>query len=130
MKQIARILPFLFCLLLFGCRTVKYVPVESIRLDTMYVSKIYRDSIKEKDSILVVLKGDTIFRDRYKIIDRWSVRTDTFWRVRIDTAQVPYPIEAQLTGWQKFKINVGEVLIGMVITLLAAFLFYLVEMRK
>ena len=130
MKQIARILPFLFCLLLPGCRTIKYVPVESIRLDTMYVSKIYRDSIKEKDSILIVLKGDTIFRDRYKIIDRWSVRTDTFWRVRIDTAQVPYPIEAQLTGWQKFKISAGEVLIGIVIALLAAFLFYLAKMRK
>lgn len=96
----------------------------------MYVSKIYRDSIKEKDSILVVLKGDTVFRDRYRTIDRWSVRADTFWRVRIDTAQVPYPIEAQLTRWQKFKINAGEVLIGIVITLLAAFLFYLVKMCK
>lgn len=130
MKQIARILPFLFCLLLLGCRTIKYVPVESVRLDTMYISKIYRDSIKEKDSILIVLKGDTIFRDRYRTIDRWSVRTDTFWRVRIDTAQVPYPIEAQLTRWQKFKISAGEVLIGIVIALLATFLFYLAKMRK
>lgn len=96
----------------------------------MYVSKIYHDSIKEKDSILIVLKGDTVFRDRYRTIDRWSVRTDTFWRVRIDTVQVPYSIEAQLTGWQKFKISAGEVLIGIVITLLAAFLFYLAKMRK
>lgn len=130
MRQIARILPFLFCLLFSGCRAIKYVPVESIRLDTMYVSKIYRDSIKEKDSVLIVLKGDTVFRDRYRTIDRWSVRTDTFWRVRVDTARVPYPVEASLTKWQKFKIDAGEVLIGIVVALFAAFLFYLAKMRK
>ena len=96
----------------------------------MYVSKIYRDSIKEKDSVLIVLKGDTVFRDRYRAIDRWSVRTDTFWRARVDTAQVPYPVEAPLTKWQKFKIDAGEVLIGIVVALFAAFLFYLAKMRK
>lgn len=96
----------------------------------MYISKIHRDSIKEKDSVLIVLKGDTVFRDRYKTIDRWSIRTDTFWRVRVDTAQVPYPVEVPITKWQKFKINAGEILIGIVVALFVAFLFYLAKMRK
>lgn len=131
MKYLARIIPFLLWLpLLIGCRSVKYIPAETVRLDTLYTSKTYRDSIKEKDSILIILKGDTLVKNHYKTVDRWSVRTDTFWRVRIDTVQRYYPVEARLTKWQKFKINAGEILIGLVIAFSVAGLFYLLKVRK
>ena len=35
----------LVCLMLAGCRTVRYVPVETVRTDSVYVDRFTRDSV-------------------------------------------------------------------------------------
>ena len=98
----------LACLLLAGCRTVKYVPVPSVSVDSVYVDRWLRDSVYLHDSVFVNrwMAGDTVFVDKvvtkYKYKDRW--RYDTVAIVRVDSVQVPYPVEKH--GFQWFFIGV------------------------
>ena len=102
--------------LLGSCRTIKYVPVETIK--TEYITKtdtfVQRDSIHTRDSIYLHewQQGDTIYRDRhhYHTIyqDRWRDRTHTDTIMKTDTIQVPYPVEKPLTRWEKFCIDYGK----------------------
>ena len=103
---------FFGIVLLSGCRNVKYVPVETVRVDTTYINKVQKDSIYQRDSIYVMEKGDTItvYRDRYLYRDK-MVR-DTVYINRTDSVQVPYPVERPLSRWQQVKLDVGGLAIG------------------
>ena len=98
----------LVCLLLASCRTVKYVPVPSVSVDSVYVDMWLRDSVYLHDSVFVnhYSKGDTVFVDKvvtkYKYKDRW--RYDTVAIVRVDSVRVPYPVEKDLSIWEMTKI--------------------------
>jgi hypothetical protein len=106
------IILFALLSLLCSCSSVKYVPVESVRTDTVYQSKIQRDSVHVHDSVFVKewQKGDTVFRDR----DRWHTKYverevhDTLYQSRVDSIAVPYPVEKELSWWAKKKIEFGE----------------------
>ena len=106
--------PFMCIILLasaiWSCRSIKYVPVESIQYDSVYLNKVVKDSIYIKDSVLLV-KGDTIIEYRYKYIYQYKDKTDTLYVTKTDSVQVPYPVEKQLTWWQQFQIDVGLSLI-------------------
>lgn len=90
-----------------SCRSVKYVPVEKVRRDTLYINKVRRDSIVKYDSVHVREKGDTVYLEKYRylFVDKW--RTDTVYLSRTDSVQVPYPVERELTRWQRFRMEVG-----------------------
>lgn len=113
--------PFMCLILLasaiWSCRSVKYVPVESIQYDSVYLNKVVKDSIYIKDSVLFV-KGDTIIEYRYKYIYQYKDKADTLYVTKTDSVQVPYPVEKQLTWWQQFRIDVGGWAIGIVVILI------------
>lgn len=119
------ILVCLLITLLAGCKTIKYVPVETIK--TEYVTKtdtlIRKDSIFAHDSIYIHewQKGDTIYRDRDRwhtiYQDRWRDRTHTDTLIQKDTIQVPYPVEKPLTTWQRFCLDYGKITTGATIAL-------------
>ena len=115
------ILVCLLLSLLTGCKTVKYIPVETVRTDTAYITKQQRDSIIIRDSIYIheYQRGDTIYRDRIQYRDRWRDRwcTDTIYRSRIDSIAVPYPVEKPLTRWQRFCLDYGKMTTGATIAL-------------
>lgn len=113
--------PFMCLLLVCSCRTVKYVPVETIKVDTTYINKLQRDSIYMLDSVYVKEKGDTVLIEKYKYLYRDKLVRDTLYMAKTDSIQVPYPVEKELTLWQKICINVGDWAIVMVIiTILVA----------
>ena len=116
------ILVCLLLSLLTGCKTVQYIPVETVRTDTTYIIKQLRDSIMLHDSIYIheYQRGDTIFRDRIQYRDRWRDRwrTDTIYRSRTDSIAVPYPVEKPLTRWQRFYLNYGKMTSGVTIALI------------
>lgn len=61
--------PFMCMLFVIcSCRTVKYVPVETIKVDTTYINKLQRDSIYLLDSVYIKEKGDTVFIEKGRII--------------------------------------------------------------
>lgn len=100
---------------LSSCRSPQYVPVESVKHDSIYISKILHDSIYQRDSIYVDRKGDTvlIYKDRY--LYKYKNLIDTMYVSRIDSIQVPYPVEKQLTRWQSVKLELGGWAFGIVI---------------
>lgn len=116
MREYARIITLIFlATILYGCKSIQYVPVETIKRDTTYISQIKIDSIYHRDSIYVEHKGDTVYLSKYKYLYKYIEKHDTLWREKTDTIRVVYPVEAQLTKWQKIKINMGEYLIAAIV---------------
>lgn len=112
MRELTRIIVLIFlAAILYSCKSIQYVPVETIKRDTTYISQTKIDSIYQRDSIYVEHKGDTVYLNKYKYLYKYIEKHDTLWREKVDTVQVAYPVEAQLTKWQKIKINMGEYLI-------------------
>lgn len=111
MRELARIITFIFlATILYSCKSIQYVPVETMKRDTTYLSQTKIDSIYHRDSIYVERKGDTVYLSKYKYLYKYIEKHDTLWREKVDTLQVAYPVEAQLTKWQKIKINIDEYL--------------------
>lgn len=124
----------LLTLLSASCRSVQYVPVETVRTETVYQDRLLTktDSVHLTDSIIIHEQGDTVFVERWR--ERWRERTLTdtvrIDMTRTDTVQVPYPVEKSLTRWQSFKQDAGGVAIG---TLVAVMLFaavWLIRRRR
>lgn len=100
-----------------SCRSI-YVPIETVKHDSIYISKVLHDSIYQRDSIYVDRKGDTvlIYKDRY--LYKYKNLVDTMYVIRIDSIQVPFPVERELSWWQSVKVQVGEIAIGIIIGLI------------
>lgn len=105
---------FLLLLVLTGCRTIEYYPLETVRIDTVYVNKQLIDSVMVRDSIHIYQKGDTVTEFRLKYIYKYKDRTDTLYLSKVDTVSIPYPVEKELTKWQSVKVDYGGWAIGIV----------------
>lgn len=92
---------------LAGCASVKYVPVETVRTEIQYKDRLQRDSVHVKDSVFLLIKGDTVFRDRWHTVYKDKVVRDTAYVCKNDSIRVPYPVEKVLSKWQKIKIELG-----------------------
>ena len=97
-----------------SCRT-QYILVETVRTEYKTRDSIRVDSIYNQDSIYVLVKGDTVYQYRYKYLYKYQYlnRADTM--IKIDSVQVPYPVEKQLTRWQQMKIELGGWAFGVII---------------
>ena len=110
-----------------SCRSVKYVPVEMVKHDSIYINKVQVDSVYHRDSIYVVDKGDTVFLYKDRYIYKYKDRTDTLYVTNTDSIHVPYPVEKELTKWQQFRMDFGGWAIGIVIItilVMAAWMIY------
>ena len=106
-------------ILLGGCQSVRYVEVEKVHTDTLYISKMQKDSIYLHDSIFVNQwrSGDTVYqtRDRWRTEWRDRLLTDTVIHVVTDTMPIPYPViqekkvEKELNWWQRIRMTVGDI---------------------
>ena len=117
--------------MLSGCRSVQYVPVEVAKYDTTYINKVQRDSIYQLDSIYIRDKGDTVLITKTKYIYRDKLIRDTVYTSRVDSIQVPYPVEKELTRWQQFRLNLGGWAIGiLVILIIVGAIWLVIKLRK
>jgi hypothetical protein len=105
--------------ILTGCKSVQFVPVETVKTDSFYIDRFQRDSIYQRDSVFVNrwTAGDTVYQDKvvWKYVYRDKVKYDTVAILRSDTVRVPYPVERRLTTWEQVRLNVGGWAIGAVI---------------
>lgn len=107
-------------LLMCSCKTIEYVPVveKEMRHDSIYFTKVQRDSVWLHDSISVKEKGDTIKIEKWhtKYIER-EVH-DTLYQAKTDSVPVPYEVikevPAKLSKTQKGLMTLG------IMTLMAA----------
>ena len=119
-RAIGTIFAFVFIIVLIAmltsCKT-RTVVVETVRIDTNYVAKHFRDSIWLHDSIFMheYQKGDTVFmlRDRWHTKYREKQVHDTTYIAKTDSVPVPYPVEVkvprELTWWQKTLQRTGGI---------------------
>lgn len=105
----------LFVLAFYSCRSIQYVPIETVKTEKEYVDRWKRDSIHVQDSVFVLVKGDTIYIDKYKTIYKDRILHDTTYIERVDTTRIPYPVEKQLTRWQSMKMELGGIAMGAVV---------------
>lgn len=119
---------------LFSCKT-QYVPVETVR--TEYKVKtdtfIKKDSVHVKDSVFMHSKGDTVWYEKWhtRYIDRWKevIKCDTL--VKTDSIQVPYPVERELSRWEKFCLDFGKVTTGgCILGIIIAVLWFVQWIRR
>lgn len=114
-------------LIAFGsCRSIKYVPIETIKHDSIYITQHQKDSIYIHDSIYQKEKGDTVLIEKWhtKYIEK-QVR-DTLIQIQRDTIPQPYPYEvevpAQLSWWQKTRMRMGEIALVALLVLLGSWI--------
>ena len=101
--------------LLTGCKSVKYVPVETVRFDTTYINKVQRDSVVRYDSVYVREKGDTVWLEKFRYVYRDKLVRDTLYMNRTDSVRVPYPVEKELGRWERVKMELGGWAFGIII---------------
>lgn len=129
---------FFILLLLGACTSTKYVEVPVVTYKVVHDSivsvKVKVDSVYQRDSIYfnTYTKGDTVFRDKYRLVTRWRDRrtVDTLYYWHTDTVKiresVPIEVEKKLSWWQMAKQELGGIAMGVAVTLLlfVAFLLY------
>lgn len=114
-----------------SCRTIKYYPLETVRIDTVYLQRATTDSVLVRDSVHISQQGDTLTEYRYKYIYRYRNRTDTLYLARTDSVAVPYPVEKELTAWQRVKVEYGGWAMGIVfVVVLVVFGWLVYRLRK
>lgn len=128
------IIGLLATFLLAGCRTTRYVPMERVvEKEVMKHDTLVRnDSVWVHDSVMVRMEGDT------KYVDRWHTkleyrnvyrnRVDSF--IKRDSIPVPYPVEKELSSWQKAQLKMANWLLGVVVLVVIYFLWKLYRRRR
>ena len=110
---------FLCLLALTGCKT-KYVSVPERHTEYIVKTDTFAkvDSVYQKDSVFVYQKGDTVivkkiaYRDRYRNV--YKTKCDTIYKR--DSVAVPYPVERQLTKFEKFRQSLGWIFMTFAVT--------------
>jgi len=77
---------------------------ERIVRDSVYIDRLKRDSIYQRDSIYIIVKGDTVFKYQYKYSYRDKLVRDTVAVVRRDS--IPYPVE--VSKYVERKLSWGQ----------------------
>lgn len=108
-----------------SCKSVKNIPVENTKKDSVFVNSYRHDSIYIRDSIFVNkwAAGDTIFQDKvvFKYVYRDKIKYDTINILRTDSINVPYPVERRLNSWEKIRIVISDLIkIAVIVTIVIA----------
>ena len=102
-------------LLMCSCKSIEYVPVveKEVHHDSIYFTKVQRDSVWLHDSIAVKEKGDTVTIEKWHTKYKVKEVHDTIYQSRTDSVPKPYPfvkvVERELTTNQKGLMILGAV---------------------
>ena len=106
-------------LLLFamcGCARVQYIPVETVRVDSVYGVRWFSDSTFLKDSIYIELRAerDTVYRTEYRYRTHWrrsgwTVYQYRFrWNVSFRGGRKPSCITEDLRFWLWLFVSLSD----------------------
>lgn len=117
MKNLLYIILLMLAICLTSCRSIKYVPVETVKTEYKTRDSIRFDSIYEHDSVFLLVNGDTVYKEKYRYKYRYLTINKTDTVMLTDSVQIPYPVEKQLTRWQQMKIELGGWAVGVIVIL-------------
>lgn len=149
--------PFMCLILICSCRTIKYVPVEN-NADSVVVEKLVEVQLPPDSATIrallecdengkVVLSWLDIANSKNaqaqltidslgNLLAKMKTQPDTVYlsskEVTVtNEVKVPYPVEKELTKWQKLCINAGGWAIGIaIITILAVVWRMVYKLKK
>ena len=113
-----------------ACRSVRYIPVESVRHDSVVTILHHRDSIYQHDSVYIKEKADTLLIERWHTRWRDRVSHDTLYMSKTDTIRVPVPVERKLTKAERTYITIGKWSVGVVTGLVLAAICFIFFRRR
>lgn len=125
------IILLLVAVLVFGaCRSVRYVPIESVRHDSVVTILHHRDSVYQHDSVYIKEKADTLLIERWHTRWRDRVSHDTLYMSKTDTIRIPVPVERKLTKAERTYITIGKWSVGAATGLVLAAICFIFFRRK
>ena len=131
-----------------SCKSVQYVPVETIRTEIKQI----HDTIKIQDSVknsqqMIIREADTAEIERLNteygfkldkaqktiLVLRRELEQQSHSRTEVKDSivykdkevQVPYPVEKKLSKWEQLKIDLGGWIVGFIILSIIVFCVYL-----
>lgn len=111
-----------------SCTTTQYVPVETVRTDSVRIVDVRRDSVYVMDSVIVKSKADTVYVTRWRSEYKEILKIDTLISERVDTLTVEKVVEKALTEWEELSIDVGNgVLWVLIIAAIAAIVWVIIR---
>lgn len=113
-----------------ACRSVRYIPVESVRHDSVVTILHHRDSIYQHDSVYIREKADTLLIERWHTRWRDRVSHDTLYMSKTDTIRIPVPVERKLSRAERTYITIGKWSAGAVAGLVLAAICFIFFRRK
>ena len=139
--------------MLTSCQSVKYVPVETVKYDSIYIAKHDTVSITQvkhekeiviqKDSVVVKVDENgkilqkEIFHNRQTIkelsdsLAHYRALADSLANVKQNTQEVIKEVEKPLSTWQQRFIAIGHWAVGIIVcVLLASIVWVMVNLRK
>lgn len=103
-----------------GCsrKVIETQVVEVPRIEHHYSNTVRCDTVRERDSVMIFQRGDTVFNNVIRHYHHTSTvhdtvnHTDTLTQV----VKVPVPkyIEKELGRWQRFKMGLGSLVLWIV----------------
>lgn len=147
---------FILITALWSCRSVKYVPVESIA-DSIVVENLVEVQLPPDSATIrallecdengkVVLSWLDIANSKNaqaqltidslgNLLAKMKTQLDTIYKPSKEVTvtkdvKVPYTVEKKLTGWQKFRIDFGGWAIGIVIINILVVVYLMVYKLK
>ena len=100
-----------------SCSSVRYIPI--ISHDSVYVNKVKYDSIYQRDSIYLTVKGDTVYKYQYAYRYRDKLIRDTISVSKTDS--IPYPVKGdtiyinKLNWYQNLSVWGFSIILGAII---------------
>lgn len=126
--------------MLCSCTHIKYVPVESSRVDSIYYTDtiITEKLVPYRDSVIVDVKGDSASSYLFNAYaGSWAVYNGgklfhSLWifdkpleinfkmphNIKVFTRDVPIEVEKPLSKWQKIKLDLGGFAFGGIVVLI------------
>lgn len=118
----------IFLLAVFAsCTSTKriYIPLENVKVsnDSLYRYQTRTDTIRERDSVSLIMRGDTVYHTRWLLREKVRERHDTIYRALTDTVYVeravPVSVERSTTFWERLRNNLLPPIAGIMFILFA-----------
>lgn len=153
MKSLVYILTILLTSAICSCRSIQYVPMESkiiikdsVNLRDSIITKEVinrKDSVVMRDSFVTVVddKGNVlriesykqkeVYKDLQREYNNLLSKYNSLLSQKVDSIRVPYPVEAQLTKWQKIKQSVGGfAIISFIVIFTIVLVYFIYKLKK
>jgi len=87
------IILFIVAVLATACSRTVYIPVETLRCDSIVVANHVVDSVIMADTVIMTVGADTVFRTEIRRRDRIRFVRDTVRVSSVDTVKIIIPAE-------------------------------------